>query len=74
MIKNNTVPLLFQDTIPDKINWSLGKKGTLMKAQIMILDLLATNDWERPVYFAITVGKEHYMNLQDFFSIGRIGL
>jgi tetratricopeptide (TPR) repeat protein len=40
-----------------------------MKADIMILDLLAHNNWERPVYFAITVGSESYLNLEDYFQL-----
>jgi tetratricopeptide (TPR) repeat protein len=35
----------------------------------MILDLLATNNWERPVYFAITVGDDNYLGLQDYFQL-----
>lgn len=45
------------------------RKSTLMKAQLMILDLINNNNWERPIYFAITVGKEHYMNLEDYFQL-----
>jgi tetratricopeptide (TPR) repeat protein len=36
---------------------------------MMILDLLATNDWERPIYWAITVGRDKYLNLQDYFQV-----
>jgi hypothetical protein len=35
----------------------------------MILDLLATNNWERPVYFAITVGSDSYMKLEPYFQL-----
>ena len=35
----------------------------------MILDLLSNNNWNRPVYFAITVGNDHYMNLEDYFQL-----
>jgi len=30
---------------------------------------LATNNWERPVYFAITTGGEAYMGLEDYFML-----
>ena len=29
-----------------------------MKADLMILDLIAHNDWTRPIYFAVTVGND----------------
>jgi len=35
----------------------------------MILDLLANNNWKRPVYFAITVARENYCNLDDYLQI-----
>ena len=31
--------------------------------------MLAHNNWNRPVYFAITVGNDHYMNLEDYFQL-----
>jgi tetratricopeptide (TPR) repeat protein len=36
---------------------------------MMILDLLATNNWERPIYWAITVGREKYLNLENYFQV-----
>lgn len=44
-------------------------KNYILKNELMILDLLATNDWKRPVYFAITVGSESYLNLEDYFRL-----
>ena len=39
----------------------------LTKDELMILDMIANNDWKRPIYFAITVGRDKYLNLQDYF-------
>ena len=50
------------------MEWKI-KKGAVLKSKLMILDLLAHNDWKRPVYFAITVGNDHYMNLEDYFQL-----
>ena len=35
----------------------------------MVLDLLATNNWERPVYIAITVSSDNYLNLESYFQV-----
>jgi hypothetical protein len=35
----------------------------------MILDMLATNNWERPIYWSITVSREKYLNLEDYFQL-----
>lgn len=50
------------------MKWGIGN-NQLYKNKLMILDLLANNDWERPVYFAITVGDDNYMNLQPYFQL-----
>ena len=39
------------------------------KDELMILDMIANNNWKRPIYFAITVGREKYLNLQDYFQV-----
>ena len=40
----------------------------LTKDEVMILDIIANNNWKRPIYFAITVGRDKYLNLQDYFQ------
>lgn len=54
--------------IVDTIYWDLNK-NYLMKADLMILDMIANNDWKRPIYFAVTVGSENYMNLEPYFQL-----
>ena len=44
------VPLEKQQYITDKMIFNL-KKGGLEKNTLMILDLIANNNWERPIYF-----------------------
>ncbi len=54
--------------IVPKLEWSISG-SYIYKNQLMVLDLLATNKWERPIYFAVTVGGEGYYNLQDYFQL-----
>ena len=68
VLANGTVLPEFADKIPETMDWKIGK-GAVLKAKLMILDLLAHNNWERPIYFAITVGNDHYMNLEDYFQL-----
>ncbi len=44
-------------------------KDMILKNELMILDLLANNDWNRPIYFAVTVGANNYVNLQNYFQL-----
>jgi tetratricopeptide (TPR) repeat protein len=50
------------------MEWSISQ-NYLMKNDLMILDLLANNNWKRPVYFATTVGTENFLNLDDYFQL-----
>lgn len=50
------------------IDWRLNKSYVL-KSELMVLDMLAHNDWKRPIYFAITVGQDSYLKLEDFFQL-----
>jgi hypothetical protein len=55
------------DWVPD-VRWSL-KKQYVLKNHFLVLDLLANNDWKRPIHFAVTTGPDSYLNLQDHFRL-----
>lgn len=48
-------------------------KERILKNEIMVLDLLAQNDWNRPVYYAVTVGSENYVGLENYFQLEGFG-
>jgi hypothetical protein len=56
------------------INWTISDekgrpKNYLLKNHFLVLDLLNNNNWERPVYFAVTTGPDSYMGLQEHFRL-----
>jgi hypothetical protein len=55
------------DSIPDKMVISLAGKQALYKGDLMMLEMIANCNWTRPLYVAITVGAENFMNLGDNF-------
>jgi len=55
--------------IVDTMTIDLSDRNILSKDELMILDLIANNNWERPIYWAITVGQDKYMNLQNYFQM-----
>ena len=55
--------LIAADSIPDKMVISLKGKRALYKGDLMILEMLAQCNWERPIYVAVSVGDENYINL-----------
>ena len=68
VLKNGVVKPEDADKIVDTIFWDIDRTY-LMKADLMILDLIAHNDWKRPIYFAVTVGSESYLNLEPYFQL-----
>ncbi len=67
VMKNGVVRQEFADDLVDAMVWKIGDKN-IMKNKLMVLNLLANNDWERPVYYAITVAPSNFLNLEDYFQ------
>ena len=61
------IPSALGDSIPDYMTISLKGKRGLYKSELMMLEMLANSNWERPIYMAITVGSENHLNLGDNF-------
>ena len=59
--------LIASDSIPDKMVISLKGRSALYKADMMILEMLLHCNWTRPIYVALTVGEENYLNLGENF-------
>ncbi len=59
--------MLVNDTIPDVMPISLAGKQGLRKSDLMMLEMIDQCNWTRPLYVAITVGSENFMNLGDNF-------
>jgi hypothetical protein len=50
------------------MDWSIDG-NYLMKNDLMILNIIANNNWKRPIYWATTVGSENYLNLEPYFQL-----
>ncbi len=68
-VMNNAVIKPYEaDKLVNALQWEI-PRNYVRKNELMILDLLATNNWKRPIYFAITIGNEGYYNLQNYFQL-----
>jgi tetratricopeptide (TPR) repeat protein/uncharacterized protein YggT (Ycf19 family) len=68
VLSNGTVSLADTAEIVNSIQWSLNK-SYLLKNQLMVLLLLAENNWDRPIYFAVTTGSDAYLGLENYFQL-----
>ncbi|MCJ8164021.1 DUF2723 domain-containing protein [Pontibacter sp. E15-1] len=57
-----------QDEVESQMKWTINK-SMLEKKHLIMLDLLATNDWMRPIYFSTTVNSADFMGLADHFQL-----
>ena len=58
------------DALEFTLSGSNGKpKGYILKSQFAVLDMIRGNNWERPIYFAVTTGPDSYMGLQSYFRL-----
>ena len=55
------------DSIPDYMHISLKGKRALYKSELMMLEMLSEANWERPIYIAVSVGKENQLNMENHF-------
>ena len=66
------IPEALGDSIPDYMHISLkdekgSPKRALYKSKLMMLEMLANANWERPIYMAITVGTDNQLNMREHF-------
>jgi len=66
VLANGTVPRKLAGRIESPMIWDF-KGDMALKNDLVILDLLAGNNWNRPVYFSTTVPPSQYKGLDKFF-------
>jgi hypothetical protein len=58
----------YQDGINGVMRWSLGERD-LLKNDLIVLDIIAQNNWERPIYFGGTLSPNSYLNMKEFMQL-----
>ena len=69
IIKNKVVNPIYNDSIVPYIDLDI-KGNALYKNRLMMLDVLANNDWKRPIYFTGgSFGDDDYLWLKDYLEL-----
>ncbi|MFC5408867.1 DUF2723 domain-containing protein [Larkinella bovis] len=58
----------FMPLVKDTLVWNYGKQD-IYKPDLVMLDIIATNNWKRPIYFSTTLGQSNYLNLKDHMQL-----
>jgi hypothetical protein len=53
---------------PSALQWKLGK-NTFLKNDLITLDIIAANNWKRPIYFAVSVSPDALIGLDDYMQL-----
>ena len=65
VLSKNIIPEKLKPMLTDKMFWTL-KGRALEKKDLAILDLIVTNNWERPIYFNNTSSAGVNLNLRQY--------
>ncbi|SOD80548.1 glycosyltransferase family 117 protein [Spirosoma fluviale] len=66
--KANFVPAALRPLMKDTLQWTIGKKD-LYKPDLIMLDMIATNNWKRPIYFSSTLASDNYLSLKNYMQL-----
>ena len=73
VITKGLVTIADSANIPNKIPINLSR-DYLQKDDIAVLDIIASNLWDRPIYFAVTCQQDKLFGLQDYMQLEGLGL
>jgi tetratricopeptide (TPR) repeat protein len=68
VISNGTVTEKDRDLIVNKVKWKINE-NLVQKNNLMMMEMLASFNWDRPIYFAITTGSDAYLHLMEYFQL-----
>jgi tetratricopeptide (TPR) repeat protein len=69
VFKNKVIDPSMASRMSRRISWDLGQRSYITKNDLLVLDLVANNNWERPIYFAVTTGDDAYVGLRRYFQL-----
>lgn len=68
VVQNGTATKTQNYPIAKELQWRVGN-NYFTKSELAIVDILANNHWKRPIYFAVSVGKENMLGLKNYMRL-----
>ena len=54
---------------PDSQHINFKKAKRFTRSEMMVMEMLSTNQWKRPMYFAVTVGEDYHLGLNPYLEL-----
>lgn len=74
VLQNGVVAPELANQIVSQIPINIKNRSQLIKDDVAILDILSSNLWERPIYFAVTCRPEKFFGMNDFMQLEGLAL
>ncbi|MDH5604694.1 MAG: DUF2723 domain-containing protein, partial [Cyclobacteriaceae bacterium] len=66
VLSSGIIPEGMDSLVVDRMVWSMKKENVIEKKDLLLLDLLATNNWERPIYLNNTSRQQINFDLDKY--------
>jgi hypothetical protein len=63
--KSGMIPAYYKDSIASVVNFKINGEA-LMRSDLLVLDIIAHNNWKRPIYFSSAVASDALQGLADY--------
>jgi len=63
--KSGMVPVNYKDSIVTAVNFKVNQEA-LMRSDLIVLDIIAHNNWKRPIYFSSSVASDALQGLSEY--------
>ena len=73
-VRNGLVDDLPDSAAIQRVDIDLSKRSYLLKDDLAVLDVVASNAWDRPIYFAVTVPQSKMLGLMDYMRLEGLAL
>ena len=54
---------------PDSQKIFFKKAKRFTRSEMMVMEMLSTNEWKRPMYFAVTIGSDYHLGLDPYLEL-----
>jgi hypothetical protein len=63
--KSGMIPAYYKDSIVPAVNFKINQDA-VMRSDLIVLDIIAHNNWKRPIYFSSSVASDALQGLSEF--------